>query len=132
MRLLIRRVMESGFAPDSHENRTRLGMLAGWTSTALSIILTLIKAWLGVVSGSISMLADATNNLTDAGTSLMIALSFQWSRKPRDEKHPFGHGGGNSEDRQLQHIDLFRYRILSRQHLHLPSGFFYRDTHRQS
>jgi cation diffusion facilitator family transporter len=51
-----------------------------------------VKAWLGVLSGSISMLADATNNLTDMGSSLVIALGFQWSRKPRDEEHPFGHG----------------------------------------
>ena len=36
--------------------------------------------------------ADATNNLTDAGSSLVVALGFHWSRKPRDEKHPFGHG----------------------------------------
>jgi cation diffusion facilitator family transporter len=92
MGFLLRRVLDSGSAPDSHENRTRLGMLAGWTSTVLSAGLALIKGWFGVVSGSVSMIADATNNLTDMGSSLVIALGFQWSRKPRDEKHPFGHG----------------------------------------
>ncbi|MCF7864471.1 MAG: cation diffusion facilitator family transporter, partial [Kiritimatiellales bacterium] len=60
--------------------------------TATSVVLCAIKGWLGLVSGSISMLADATNNLTDIGSSLVIALGFQWSRKPRDEEHPFGHG----------------------------------------
>jgi cation diffusion facilitator family transporter len=92
MRMIVRRVIRPDEAPDSHENRTRLGMLAGWTSVVLSIVLALVKAWLGLVSGSLSLLADATNNFTDAISSLMIALSFQWSRKPRDEKHPFGHG----------------------------------------
>lgn len=92
MGFLVRRVMDPEAAPESHENRTRLGMLAGWTSAVLSILLTLAKGWLGLVSGSVSMLADATNNLTDVGSSLVIALGFQWSRKPRDEKHPFGHG----------------------------------------
>lgn len=92
MRLLLRRVLDPNAAPDSHENRTRLGILAGWTSVVLSSVLTLIKGWLGLVSGSVSMMADATNNLTDVGSSLVIALGFQWSRKPRDEKHPFGHG----------------------------------------
>lgn len=92
MGFLLRRVMDPAEPPDGHENRTRLGMLAGWTSTALSIALAVVKGWLGLISGSISMLADATNNLTDAGTSLMMAMGFQWSRKPRDEKHPFGHG----------------------------------------
>lgn len=92
MDFLLRRVMDPAHPPEHHENRTRLGMLAGWTSTILSVLLALAKAWLGLVSGSVSMLADATNNLTDVGSSLVIALGFQWSRKPRDEKHPFGHG----------------------------------------
>ncbi len=92
MGLLLRRVLDPDAAPDSRENRTRLGILAGWTSVALSVLLAAAKGWFGLVSGSISMLADATNNLTDVGSSLVIALGFQWSRKPRDEKHPFGHG----------------------------------------
>lgn len=92
MNFLTRRVLDPNVAPDSHENRTRLGMLAGWTGTILSVLLALAKGWLGLASGSVSLLADATNNLTDVGSSLVIALGFQWSRKPRDEKHPFGHG----------------------------------------
>jgi cation diffusion facilitator family transporter len=92
MSLMLRRVLDPACAPDSHQNRTRLGMLAGWTSAVLSLLLAATKGWLGLISGSVSMLADATNNLTDVGSSLVIALGFQWSRKPRDEKHPFGHG----------------------------------------
>jgi cation diffusion facilitator family transporter len=92
MRFLLKRVMDVGSEPDSPENRTRLGILAGWTSAVLSAVLALAKGWLGLVSGSVSMIADATNNLTDVGSSLVIALGFQWSRKPRDEEHPFGHG----------------------------------------
>ncbi len=92
MGFLLRRVMVSSLPPDSHENRTRLGMLAGWASAMLSATLAAAKGWLGVVSGSVSMIADATNNLTDMCSSLVIALGFQWSRKPRDEDHPFGHG----------------------------------------
>jgi cation diffusion facilitator family transporter len=84
--------MDPSLPPESHENRTRLGMLAGWTSTVLSAMLAVAKGWLGLVSGSVSMIADATNNLTDMGSSLVIALGFQWSRKPRDKDHPFGHG----------------------------------------
>ncbi len=84
--------MDPESSPESHENRTRLGILAGWVSIVLSAVLAGAKCWLGLVSGSISMIADATNNLTDMGSSLVIALGFQWSRKPRDEDHPFGHG----------------------------------------
>ena len=67
-------------------------MLEGWVSATLSVVLCVVKGWLGLVSGSVSLLADATNNLTDMGSSLVIALGFQWSRKPSDEEHPFGHG----------------------------------------
>lgn len=89
---LIRRVSLSNEASDSSENRTRIGMLAGWLSSSLSLLLCAVKGWLGIVSGSVSLVADATNNLADVGSSLVVALGFHWSRKPRDENHPFGHG----------------------------------------
>jgi len=92
MNFLLQRVLVKELPPDSHDNRTRLGILAGWTSTVLSALLAAAKGWFGLVSGSVSMIADATNNLTDMGSSLVIALGFQWSRKPRDADHPFGHG----------------------------------------
>ncbi|MBT8046649.1 MAG: cation diffusion facilitator family transporter, partial [Pontiella sp.] len=92
MGFLMRRVMDGTQTCDSQENRTRLGMLAGWTSALMSAVLAVVKGGLGVVSGSMSLIADATNNLADMGSSLVIALGFQWSRKPRDAGHPFGHG----------------------------------------
>ena len=92
MHFLLRRVLVENLPPDGPENRTRIGMLEGWVSALLSLVLCLVKGWLGLLTGSVSMLADATNNLTDMGSSLVIALGFQWSRKPRDEEHPFGHG----------------------------------------
>ncbi|MDF7823971.1 cation diffusion facilitator family transporter [Pontiellaceae bacterium B12227] len=92
MNFLLQRVVVQDLPADSHENRTRLGMLAGWVSTVMSALMAAGKFWLGMASGSVSMMADATNNLTDMGSSLVIALGFQWSRKPRDEDHPFGHG----------------------------------------
>ncbi len=58
----------------------------------LSIVLSAVKCVAGVLSGSISLLADAINNLADIGSSLIIALGFRWSRCPRDREHPFGHG----------------------------------------
>jgi cation diffusion facilitator family transporter len=89
---LVRKVIDPAAATNSHENRTRLGILEGWVSTVLSLALCLLKGWLGLLSGSVSLLADATNNLTDVGSSLAVAFGFQWSRKPSDEEHPFGHG----------------------------------------
>ena len=92
MGFLLRRILDGNLPPDCPENRTRIGMLEGWVSTVLSLVLCVVKGWLGLVSGSVSLLADATNNLTDMGSSLVVALGFQWSRKPSDEEHPFGHG----------------------------------------
>ena len=92
MGFLLRRILDGNLPPDCPENRTRIGMLEGWVSTVLSLVLCVVKGWLGLVSGSVSLIADATNNLTDMGSSLVVALGFQWSRKPSDEEHPFGHG----------------------------------------
>ena len=92
MGILLRRTMDGTLPPDHPENRTRIGMLEGWVSTAISLVLCVAKGWLGLVSGSVSLIADATNNLMDMGSSLVVALGFQWSRKPSDEEHPFGHG----------------------------------------
>jgi len=90
-RWLLRRTLGAAH-PSTPDSRTRLGILEGWISTGLSLVLFLIKAITGWISGSISLMADATNNLTDIGSSLVIALGFHWSRKPQDPEHPFGHG----------------------------------------
>jgi cation diffusion facilitator family transporter len=74
------------------EARKRLGMFQGWLSVALSILLALTKGVLAWLSGSIALLADAVNNTADIVSSSVIALSFAWSRRPRDHGHPFGHG----------------------------------------
>ena len=71
MGFLLRRILDPDSAPDSHENRTRIGMLEGWVSTAMSLVLCVAKGWLGLISGSVSLLADAVNNLTDMGSSLV-------------------------------------------------------------
>ena len=45
MTYLLRRTLNKDVAPESHDNRTRLGMLAGWTSTVLSAVLAVAKGW---------------------------------------------------------------------------------------
>ncbi|TAN37795.1 MAG: cation transporter [Verrucomicrobia bacterium] len=74
------------------EARKRLGMFQGWLSVGFSLVLALTKAVLAWLSGSIALLADALNNTADIASSTVIALSFSWSRRPRDRGHPFGHG----------------------------------------
>ena len=89
---LVRTFVGGDGDPRSPEMRIRLGMLEGWTSTVASILLSTTKLVLGWITGSIAVIADGINNLTDVGSSLVIALGFRWSQKPRDQDHPFGHG----------------------------------------
>ena len=57
-----------------------------------NIILFIIKLLIGIISGSVSVTADAFNNLSDVGSSVVTALGFKLSEKPADKEHPFGHG----------------------------------------
>lgn len=88
----MRRVVAADADPRNPEIRARLGELEGYVSLVISILLSTAKCVTGFLSGSISLLADAVNNLADIGSSLIIALGFRWSRSPRDRAHPFGHG----------------------------------------
>lgn len=90
--LLVRRVVAADADPREPETRARLGELEGYVSMGISILLSAVKFAAGLLSGSISLLADAANNLADIASSLIIALGFRWSRRPRDRQHPFGHG----------------------------------------
>lgn len=89
---LVRTFAPGGGNPKSPEMRVKLGMLEGWTSTVASVLLSTTKLFLGWMTGSIAVIADGINNLTDVGSSLVIAFGFRWSQKPRDPDHPFGHG----------------------------------------
>ncbi len=89
---LVRRVLGPGVSPASGEGRSRLGECEGVVSTALSILLALVKGVLAWFTSSISLLADALNNLADIGSSLIVVFGFRVVRKPRDREHPYGHG----------------------------------------
>lgn len=90
--LLVRRIAPPGANPASTDTRQALGEFEGYVSTGISAGLTAIKIALGWISGSVSMIADAINNAADIASSLVIALSCRWARKPGDRRHPFGHG----------------------------------------
>lgn len=61
-------------------------------SIIVNLILGSVKLILALISGSASLLADAIHTYTDIATSFIIILSFIFSRKPSDRRHPFGHG----------------------------------------
>lgn len=77
---------------DDPEVRRRYGKLTGIVGIVLNLLLATMKFVAGGISGSIAITADALNNLSDVGTSLVTIISFKLSEAPADRKHPFGHG----------------------------------------
>lgn len=72
--------------------RNKYGMLTSITGITINILLFVIKLIASVLTSSISIAADAFNNLSDAGSSIITYVGFYLSGKPADEDHPFGHG----------------------------------------
>lgn len=72
--------------------RRKYGTLSGAYGIFLNIILFSIKFIAGLVSKSLAITADAMNNLSDAGASILTVLGFKLSGKKPDRNHPFGHG----------------------------------------
>ena len=56
-----------------------------------NLVLVVIKILLGILSGAVSIIADAINNLSDMATSIITIIGFKISSKPADDEHPFGH-----------------------------------------
>jgi cation diffusion facilitator family transporter len=67
-------------------------MLQGGVSIVLNLLLFAVKGVLGLMIGSVALLADAVHSLSDVGSSLVVVLGCWWARQPRDSRHPFGHG----------------------------------------
>lgn len=76
----------------SGEVRQAYGMLCGTVGILLNILLFAGKWLAGTLSGSIAITADAFNNLSDAGSSVITLLGFKLSGQKPDPEHPFGHG----------------------------------------
>lgn len=72
--------------------RSAYGLLCSLISIFLNFILFLIKISIGVISKSVSITADAFNNLSDSASSIINLIAFKFSIKPPDKEHPMGHG----------------------------------------
>ena len=73
------------------EKRYAVGQLCGSTGIAVNLLLFLGKITVGILSGSVSIAADALNNLSDASGSVLTLVGFRLASKPADAHHPFGH-----------------------------------------
>ncbi|MBR3806715.1 MAG: cation transporter [Clostridia bacterium] len=71
--------------------RKKYGTVSSGVGIVTNLILALIKLFAGLLASSMAIVADAFNNLSDAGSSLITLISFKLSAKPADKEHPFGH-----------------------------------------
>ena len=88
LRIFVKNHEETG-NPDIRKN---IGSLASWTSIILNILLVVGKTIAGIISGSVSIIADGLNNLMDTAGSLITLIGFKISDRKADKDHPYGHG----------------------------------------
>lgn len=89
---LINRVIPANSDPNEPGNRLKIGQFEGYLSILCNVLLFVVKFFLGILSQSIALLADAFHTLMDVATSGIVILGFKMSLKPADAEHPFGHG----------------------------------------
>lgn len=77
---------------DDTKVRNSYGLLGGVVGIISNSILFIIKILVGIISNSISVTADAFNNLSDVVSSIITLVGFKLASKPADKEHPFGHG----------------------------------------
>lgn len=78
-------------ANNKEERRQRVGILSGRVGLVSNLFLFVIKLIAGLMSGSISIVTDAMNNLGDSASSVITLFGFKAASKPADKEHPFGH-----------------------------------------
>lgn len=89
--LLLRLFVPKG-SPDDPAVRTRCGLLSGITGIILNVILVAGKLTVGIIAGSVAIIADAINNFSDAASSVITLAGFKLAGQKPDKEHPFGHG----------------------------------------
>ena len=102
---LVRHFIPNYSAVENTAVRTSYGILAGVTGIFCNFLLFAIKLVTGLVLRSVSVTADAFNNLSDAGSSIISLIGVRMAEKPADEEHPFGHG-------RIEHISALIVAFL--------------------
>ena len=89
--LLLRLFVKNHTDTTSSRVRSAIGTLSGYVGIGCNLLLFALKLLAGTLAGSVSVTADALNNLSDASGSIVTLLGFKMAGKPADEHHPFGH-----------------------------------------
>lgn len=88
---LIKKFIGSG-DPNQPDIRQKYGMLSGLVGIVCNLLLCILKFIIGAAAHSVSITADAVNNLSDASSGIVTIVGAKIAGKPVDEDHPFGHG----------------------------------------
>lgn len=88
---LLRTFVKNSDHPEDPKVRAAIGILSGIVGIVCNVLLCGGKLAVGIATGSVSITADAMNNLSDATSSVVTMLGFRLAERPADEDHPFGH-----------------------------------------
>ena len=90
-KLLLRLFVKNSENSKDPKVRGAVGKLSGITGIVCNLLLAIAKLVIGILSGAVSITADAMNNLTDAASSILTLIGFKLAEKPADSEHPYGH-----------------------------------------
>ena len=88
---ILKKLIPEGQEADCEAVRSAVGAFSGGVGIAANLVLFLGKLLAGILSGSVGVVADALNNLSDASGSILTLAGFRLAGKPADVHHPFGH-----------------------------------------
>ena len=91
-KLLVKLFIKNSENTSDPEIRQKYGFLSGFVGIVMNLILFTGKIIAGLITASISIVADAFNNLSDAGSSIITLVGFKMAGRPADREHPYGHG----------------------------------------
>lgn len=77
---------------DIRKSRGAYAALAGYTGIVCNLLLFVLKLAIGLLAASVAIVADAFNNISDAGAAVVALIGFRLANKPVDKEHPLGHG----------------------------------------
>lgn len=92
MTKLLLRLFVPDYTADTPRVHGAIGRLAGLTGIGCNLLLAALKIVAGLLTGSVAIVGDGINNLTDCASSAVTLLGFHMAQRPADEEHPFGHG----------------------------------------
>ena len=88
---MLNKIIKDYDKPELPQTRVRVGRFAGFIGIIANVILFAIKLTIGLITSSVSIIADSLNNLSDSGANVLTVVGYTLTGKPADKDHPYGH-----------------------------------------